>query len=183
MDKLFEYESAQKVRPYSNLICRPANFRKFSCPAPGPGPPAAAPAGAALQQTLQVPKFNGHRVVLFHATVSRSLGPGAAAHFYFFLIEIYLFIRSFENFGLVDTSSRQARGAPAPHPEFFKIFHAARRKGAAAPPGVGAFSSHRFRTRGSAFLISRYSYLLIEASEFFLKLTNLHEIILIFIKL
>jgi hypothetical protein len=143
-----------------------------------PGARPAAPAGAALQQTLQVPKFNGHRVVLFHATVSRSLGPGAAAHFYFFLIEIYLFIRSFENFGLVDTSSRQARGAPAPHPEFFKIFHAARR-----PPGAGAFSSHRFRTRGSAFLISRYSYLLIEASEFFLKVTNLHEIILIFIKL
>ena len=26
-------------------------------------PAAAAPAGAALQQTLQVPKFNGHRVV------------------------------------------------------------------------------------------------------------------------
>ena len=79
--------------------------------------------------------------MLFHATVSRSLGPGAAAHFYFFLIEIYLFIRSFENFGLVDTSSRQARGAPAPHPEFFKIFHAARRKGAPSPGGPVLFQA------------------------------------------
>jgi hypothetical protein len=76
------------------------------------------------------------------------LSPGvwAAAHFYFFLIEIYLFIRSFENFGLVDTSSRQAvqaRGAPAPNPEFFKIYHAARRKpeGAPSPGGPVLFQA------------------------------------------
>jgi hypothetical protein len=78
------------------------------------------------------------------------------------------------------------RGAPAPPPRIFQIFSGrapARAARARRPPGAGAFSSHRFRTRGSAFLISRYSYLLIEASEFFLKVTNLHEIILIFIKL
>jgi hypothetical protein len=70
-----------------------------------------------------------------------------------------------------------------PGPPNFSKFFMPRAARARRPPGAGAFSSHRFRTRGSAFLISRYSYLLIEASEFFLKVTNLHEIILIFIKL
>jgi hypothetical protein len=147
----------------------------------------AAPAGAALQQTLQVPKFNGHRctgLCFFMPPFPGVWAPGpprisiSSSLRFTYLLEalktLDLWIRS--------TSSRQARGAPAPHPEFFKIFHAARRKGAPSPR-AGAFSSHRFRTRGSAFLISRYSYLLIEASEFFLKVTNLHEIILIFIKL
>ena len=110
--------------------------------APGPGPPRGGGAGgcrtAADSAGSEVQRSPVHRVVLFHATVSRSLGPGAAAHFYFFLIEIYLFIRSFENFG---PSSRQARGAPAPHPEFFKIFHAARRKGAPSPTGPVLFQA------------------------------------------
>ena len=145
----------------------------------------AAPAGAALQQTLQVPKFNGHRctgLCFFMPPFPGVWAPGPPRISISSSLRFTYLLEALKTLDLWILQVAKHAGPRPPTPNFSKFFmpRAAR---ARRPPGAGAFSSHRFRTRGSAFLISRYSYLLIEASEFFLKVTNLHEIILIFIKL